>query len=233
MKDLRGIFFLLCILLSTLFGSIFVVAPPFLLFFVFQYPLYKKCEDWIASAWFIFPAVIYEKIFGVKIYFAGDDLRNPNHYYKGEPAIIISNHRTRFDWMFVWSWFLRQGSLQHLKIILKESLKKLPTVGWAMQQFCFIFLARDWEKDEKYMEKALNHFVDHDYPVQLFLFPEGTDLCDYNKIKVITQNNYYNKLITFNRVKILLQKMGLPNMNMFFIQESKDGNMLLEFLEIL
>lgn len=51
----------------------------------------------------------------------------------GEAALIICNHRTRVDWMFLWVLCLRQGQLSGLKIVLKESLKGVPGFGWATQ----------------------------------------------------------------------------------------------------
>lgn len=51
----------------------------------------------------------------------------------GEPALIICNHRTRVDWMFLWCLCLHQGQLSGLKIVLKESLKSIPGFGWATQ----------------------------------------------------------------------------------------------------
>lgn len=51
----------------------------------------------------------------------------------GEAALIICNHRTRVDWMFLWVLCLRQGQLSGLKIVLKESLKGIPGFGWATQ----------------------------------------------------------------------------------------------------
>lgn len=51
----------------------------------------------------------------------------------GEAALIICNHRTRVDWMFLWCLCLRHGQLSGLKIVLKESLKGIPGFGWATQ----------------------------------------------------------------------------------------------------
>jgi len=69
------------------------------------------------------------------------------------------------------------------KIVLKSALKMVPGFGWGMQHFCFLFLQRDWQKDEPYMAKALGHFVRHEYPLQLLIFPEGTDLSPTNQQK--------------------------------------------------
>ena len=51
----------------------------------------------------------------------------------GEPALVICNHRTRVDWVFLWCLCLRQGQLSGLKIVLKDSLKGIPGFGWAAQ----------------------------------------------------------------------------------------------------
>ena len=70
----------------------------------------------------------------------------------------------------------------------------LPTalLGWAIQILLFIFLSRDWISDKAYLDRILNYFVDCKYPIQLLLFPEGTDLSDYNKdksLKYAEENN--------------------------------------------
>ncbi len=45
-----------------------------------------------------------------------------------------------------------------------------------MQVACFIFIQRRWEEDRKHMENMLDYFCDIREPLQLLLFPEGTDL---------------------------------------------------------
>lgn len=49
--------------------------------------------------------------------------------YDDECELIIMNHRTRFDWLFVFSYQIRCGSLRHFKISLKEILKNVPGPG--------------------------------------------------------------------------------------------------------
>lgn len=48
--------------------------------------------------------------------------------------------------------------------------------GWAMQVACFVFIQRRWEDDKKHLENMLDYFCDIREPLQLLLFPEGTDL---------------------------------------------------------
>ena len=52
-----------------------------------------------------------------------------------------------------------------------------------MQAAQFLFLSRQWDKDEQYIKDHLAYFTNANYPLQLLLFPEGTDLSPSNKIK--------------------------------------------------
>lgn len=45
-----------------------------------------------------------------------------------------------------------------------------------MQCCCFIFIDRDWKRDEKEFRDKLYYYNSLDYPCQLLLFPEGGDL---------------------------------------------------------
>ena len=56
-------------------------------------------------------------------------------------------------------------------------------VGWAMQILLYLFLSRNWASDEGYLRHMLCYLVDCKYPLQLVLFPEGTDLSDNNRKK--------------------------------------------------
>ena len=51
------------------------------------------------------------------------------------------------------------------------------SVGWCMQNLLYFFLNRKWESDKLYMDDMLDYFQDLKYPLQLFVFPEGTNLC--------------------------------------------------------
>ena len=52
-----------------------------------------------------------------------------------------------------------------------------------MQVVHCIFLHRKWAQDELYIRRTLRFFADHRYPLQLLLFPEGTDLSPTNREK--------------------------------------------------
>lgn len=56
-------------------------------------------------------------------------------------------------------------------------------IGWSMQSIRFIFLSRTWSTDEKLLKEGIAWFSETDFPLQLLLFPEGTDLSPANKKK--------------------------------------------------
>ena len=71
-------------------------------------------------------------------------------------------------------------------------------VGWAMQLLFFIFLKRDKESNENYLKLMLDYYIHCKYPLQLLIFPEGTDLTsrhkrdsdDYARKNGLTEYNY-------------------------------------------
>ncbi len=96
------------------------------------------------------------------------------------------------------------GDLKKLKIVLKDSLKAVPIMGesvsslqcynirahahtlftgWAMQCMWYLFISRKWTVDEKLMKDGIAYYSDTELPVQLLVFPEGTDLSPSNKEK--------------------------------------------------
>ena len=50
-----------------------------------------------------------------------------------------------------------------------------------MQYLLYCFLQRKWETDRVYLDKYVDYFIDVKYPLQFFLFPEGTDFCPKSK----------------------------------------------------
>jgi len=90
--------------------------------------------------------------------------------------VLIANHQLYTDWLYLW-WFAyacrRHGAIH---IILKKSLKHIPIVGWGMQYYGFIFLARNWLQDKTTLLRRLLQLQREDKkPLWLMIFPEGTN----------------------------------------------------------
>ncbi|KAK7204754.1 acyltransferase-domain-containing protein [Myxozyma melibiosi] len=100
----------------------------------------------------------------------------------GERIVLLANHQIDADWLYL--WWIAYTSKAHggMYIILKESLKNVPFLGWGMQYFKFIFLSRKWEKDEGRMRTALTNIANEpDWPAWVLIFPEGTNITENTK----------------------------------------------------
>ena len=64
----------------------------------------------------------------------------------------------------------------YIYIILKESLKNIPIIGWGAQFYNFIFLKRKWEQDKDSFKQHLDQLSNTQDPMWLLIFPEGTNL---------------------------------------------------------
>jgi len=78
--------------------------------------------------------------------------------------------------MYLWWIAYTNGMHGYVYIILKESLKNIPILGWGAQFYNFIFLARNWEKDKPQFKRHLQKLNKPKDPMWLLIFPEGTNL---------------------------------------------------------
>lgn len=100
-----------------------------------------------------------------------------------ERLILIANHQIYTDWLYLWWIAYCNGMHGRLYIILKESLKRIPILGWGMQLSQFIFLKRHWEQDKPQLAQALQRLNKAVEPMWLLLFPEGTNLAPDTRVK--------------------------------------------------
>lgn len=104
-----------------------------------------------------------------------------------ERLVLIANHQLYSDWLYLW-WaaYTNQPKMHgHIYIILKESLKHIPVIGWGMRFYGFIFMSRKLATDQlriSYRLRKLNEMPLSPFsatkgldPVWLLLFPEGTN----------------------------------------------------------
>ncbi|KAI0274899.1 acyltransferase-domain-containing protein [Gloeopeniophorella convolvens] len=95
-----------------------------------------------------------------------------------QKSVLIANHQVYADWWYAWSLTYFMDTHRDVFIVLKKSLKWMPIIGWGMQFFNFIFLARSWASDRLYLVKQLawlgKRAEDRDIPLTFILYPEGT-----------------------------------------------------------
>ncbi|KAF2108416.1 acyltransferase-domain-containing protein [Lophiotrema nucula] len=100
-----------------------------------------------------------------------------------ERMVLMANHQLYTDWLYLW-WIAYTNNMHgFVYIILKESLKNIPIIGWGAQFYNFIFLARNWEKDQQQFKKHLSLLNDPKKPMWLIIFPEGTNLSQVTREK--------------------------------------------------
>ncbi|KAI3446072.1 hypothetical protein Pfo_002737 [Paulownia fortunei] len=130
------------------------------------------CGFWTAVALRFFSldssvAFLFEKINKTKVVFSGDCVPDK------ERVLLIANHRTEVDWMYLWDLALRKGCEGYIKYILKSSLMKLPVFGWVFHIMEFIPVERKWEADELMMHQMLSTFRDPQDPLWLAVFQKA------------------------------------------------------------
>ncbi|WZY87691.1 hypothetical protein YC2023_044426 [Brassica napus] len=91
-----------------------------------------------------------------------------------EHALVVCNHRSDIDWLVGWILAQRSGCLGSALAVTKNSNKFLPVIGWSMWFSEFLFLERNWAKDESTIKSGLQRLKDFPQPFWLALFVEGT-----------------------------------------------------------
>ncbi|WCJ35299.1 lysophosphatidyl acyltransferase 4 [Euphorbia peplus] len=167
-RVIRGVICLV-VFVCTAFFHLVYFAPLSLFSGFFTTHYRRKVSGFLFSLWLSMWPFLFEKINGTKIVFSGDPVPEK------ERVLIIANHRTEVDWMYLWNLALRKGGLPCIKYMLKSSLMKLPIFGWAFHSLEFISVERKWENDEPVMRQVLSSFKDPQDSLWLALFPEGTD----------------------------------------------------------
>ncbi|CAF0739320.1 unnamed protein product [Brachionus calyciflorus] len=148
---------------------------PFTFILFFNRKLYHQLCDSSLKIWFGLSVFLLEKFCNIKIVLH-ESKCNKSESKPNKSSIVVMNHRTRFDWLFYFCILYRLNALSKIKIILKDSLKRISGPAWAMQTALFIFLKRKWSEDQI----TFNKFIDYYYSIQksfmILIFPEGTDL---------------------------------------------------------
>lgn len=94
--------------------------------------------------------------------------------------IVISNHCSDYDWIFISCLMVHLKKLASIYIIMKDVLRKIPVVGYVMDSFGYVFLAR--KKGSAHDGNVadldiLGQLVDSASMLdsyEILLFPEGT-----------------------------------------------------------
>lgn len=169
LRVLRGLICLVVLLLTAFMFLVYFGPVAFILLRLFNIHYSRKLVSFLFDHWLALWPFLFEKINKTKVIFSGETVP------PRERVLLIANHRTEVDWMYLWDLALRKGCLGYIKYVLKSSLMKLPVFGWGFHVLEFISVERKWEIDESTMRQSLSTFTDPRDPLWLAVFPEGTD----------------------------------------------------------
>jgi len=108
----------------------------------------------------------------------------------GESALVISNHRSFLDFVMVHAVSEKRGMIGNCRYFVKDSVKYLPFFGWGMYFAGFVFLKRNWEKDQRNIAATFKSLTQYKLPVHLISFLEGHR---FNSKKLIQSHQYATK----------------------------------------
>ena len=155
------IFLFFTLLLGNVFQIITLIFYPISPFFFRKLNTGLAAWWWGMGAWFL-------TIAGAKVNIVGDDI------IEKENAIILANHMAWSDIPVLFRLALIGKRLGHMKWFVKDQLKYVPGMGFAMMFLNTLFLKRSWEKDKTHICSKMAFFTNHNIPVWLMIFPEGT-----------------------------------------------------------
>lgn len=168
-RAIRGLACLV-VYLVTAFAFLVYLGPFFAVFLrLFSIQFSRKLTAFIFGLWLALWPFLFEKINKTKVIFSGETVPSK------ERVLLIANHKTEVDWMYLWDLALRKGCIGCIKYVLKSSLMKLPLFGWGFHVLEFVSVERRWEVDELTMQKKLSSLTNPLDSLWLAVFPEGTD----------------------------------------------------------
>ncbi|XVE94767.1 hypothetical protein REPUB_Repub02eG0037400 [Reevesia pubescens] len=106
-RFLRGLICLV-VFLSTAFMLLVYLGPGAVLSRFFSLHYSRKATSFFFGLWLSLWPFLFEKINRTKVVFSGDNVP------REERVLLIVNHRTEVDWMYLWDLAMRQGCLGYI-----------------------------------------------------------------------------------------------------------------------
>ncbi|KAK9273958.1 hypothetical protein L1049_018770 [Liquidambar formosana] len=158
-------------------------------FFVLVRPvsksMYRRINKVVAELLWLEPVWLFDWWAGIKV-----DLYTDLETFQlmgKEHALLICNHRSDIDWLVGWVLAQRSGCLGSALAVMKKSLQFLPIIGWSMWFSDYVFLERNWAKDENTLKSGFQRLEDFPQPFWLGLFVEGTR---FTQAKLLAAQEY-------------------------------------------
>jgi len=191
--------------------------PPFVIIWAFvkivtlflPRKLYRKSDDYLYQMYQKQNMFFLENLTGIKLFLYGDyqEFFNDKNCH-----IMICNHQSNIDYLIGNMLAARQGSLGHLRYLIRDKFKYLPFFGFYLYMHGCFFK----RKNTNEIQRLKNYFNRLDMPSSLILFPEGKKF-DKNDIELIAMSHKY----AAERELPLLQNVLMPKIKEAFIAFSQ------------
>lgn len=173
------LFFASGLIVNLIQAACFVILRPI------SKNLHRRINRLLAELLWLELVWIFDWWAGVKIQVFTD--RETFRFLGKEHALVISNHKSDIDWLVGWILAQRSGCLGSTLAVMKKSSKFLPVIGWSMWFSEYLFLERNWAKDESTLKSGLQQLRDFPLPFWLALFVEGTR---FTQAKLLAAQEY-------------------------------------------
>ncbi|KAI5148675.1 hypothetical protein ENBRE01_0467 [Enteropsectra breve] len=137
-------------------------------------------------------------------------------------TIVISNHCSDYDWLFLFVILRKLGKFDNHYLFLKQELRSVPLLGTILRHFGYIFLNRRKSVDIEIMEKGVQR-ISKNSAYNVVIYPEGT----YMSTEAIEKSKSFakNTNVEVNKQRYVPDKVLLPRTTGFNIiaSELKDS----------
>ncbi|KAG8178308.1 hypothetical protein JTE90_026279 [Oedothorax gibbosus] len=132
--------------------------------------VYQAGDDIYYSIYQKFVLFFFEHVAGTQLFLFGNVEEVTT---KKERVIYISNHQSTVDWVVVHMLADRQGSIGHVRYVMKDSLQMVPLYGFYFYEHGCVFVKRNFF-DSRKMISSLQYLQNPKIPTWMVIFPEGT-----------------------------------------------------------
>lgn len=101
------------------------------------------------------------------------------------PRVVVCNHVTDVDWLYLCLLIQKFAVSQtgHVKVILKEDIKKIRVFGDTIDRLEHIWMKRDWQADKENLNALTHKLAQDGEPLWFLIFPEGTTINQKSLLK--------------------------------------------------
>ena len=114
--------------------------------------------------------------------------------------VIICNHMSEIDWVIILA-YLEHFKIDSYNLVLRKGIMYWPGLGLVVYSNQDIMLDRNWELDQKHLNKQINCIKPNKTKEVILIFPEGTRI-NNNKLILAQQFSKDSNIPIFNNLLV-------------------------------